>query len=126
LTLLAYQHEISTDADGSPMQSSFTTGYFAMDEGNNKIFVDQWWPDMKWQNYAGSTTFGTVNITYNVTDYPNGPVTSIGPFALKSSTQYISPRFRARLVSLTFSSNDFGTFWRVGNNRYRFQPDGKV
>jgi hypothetical protein len=123
---VVYQHEISSNADGSPMTASFTTGYFTLDEGNNKIFVDQWWPDMKWQNYAGTTTSGTVSLTFNIADYPSGPVTTIGPFPLTASTQYVSPRFRARLVSLTFSSSDLGTFWRVGNNRYRWQPDGKI
>jgi hypothetical protein len=125
-TLLAYQHEISPDADGLAMSTSFTTGYFALSEGDRKIFIDQIWPDMKWTNYSGSTTSGTVNLTFNVTDYPGGPVSTIGPFALTASTQYISPRFRGRLVSMTFSSNDLGSFWRLGNIRYRYQEDGRI
>ena len=39
-----YQHETSTDADGSPMLSSFQTGYFVMTEADVKMFIDQIWP----------------------------------------------------------------------------------
>jgi hypothetical protein len=41
------------------------------------------------------------------------------------NTQFVTPRFRARLVSIKVESNDIDSFWRVGNIRYRFQPDGK-
>jgi hypothetical protein len=44
---------------------------------------------------------------------------------MTQNTQYISTRIRQRLLSIEVSSNDVGTFWRVGNLRYRFQPDGR-
>jgi hypothetical protein len=28
-------------------------------------------------------------------------------------------------VSIKVDSNDIGSFWRIGNIRYRIQPDGK-
>lgn len=123
-SLYLYQHETSNDADGQPLEASFTTGYFAMSEADVKTFVDQVWPDMKWGEYGG-TPSATVNLTFNVTDYPGQTPLTYGPYALTVNTDFISPRFRGRLVSISLSSNDIGSFWRIGNIRYRLQQDGK-
>lgn len=119
-----YQHETSTDADGQPMNSSFQTGYFALSEADLKNFIDQVWPDMKF-GYYGGTQNATVNLTFYVTDYPGDTPLTYGPFSITKNTQFVTPRFRGRLVSIGISSNDIGSFWRIGNIRYRFQPDGK-
>ena len=119
-----YQHETSPDADGQPITSSFRSGYFAMNEGDDITFVDQVWPDMKWGYYAGSQN-ATVNITFYVTNYPGDTPRSYGPYAVTQNTKFISPRFRGRLVSVELSSSDIGSFWRLGNIRYRLEPDGK-
>ena len=104
--------------------SNFTTGYFAMSEGDVLTFVDQIWPDMKWGYYDGSQN-ANVNLTFYVTDYAGQTATSYGPYTLTQATTYITPRFRGRLVSIKMESNDIGSFWRIGNTRYRYQPDGK-
>lgn len=125
-SLYIYQHETSTDADGQPLLSNFTTGYFAIAEADLKNFIDQVWPDMKW-GYYGGTQNANVNITFNYVDYPSQyatPQTS-GPYALTASTTYVSPRIRGRLVQISVSSSDVGSFWRIGNIRYRWQQDGK-
>jgi hypothetical protein len=119
-----YQHETSTDADGQAMNSSFQTGYFVLNEADNKMFVDQVWPDMKW-GYYGGTQGANVNLTFYVTDYAGQTPTAYGPYTLTQATTYITPRFRGRLVSIKMESNDIGSFWRIGNTRYRFQPDGR-
>ena len=121
---LIQQHEISNDADGVAMMPSFTTGYFVLSEGDVLMFVDQFWPDMKWGQY-GSTPNTQLMLTFHVVEYPGQTPRSYGPFTLQQATTYITPRFRGRLVSLEFSSNDVGTFWRVGANRYRYAADGK-
>jgi hypothetical protein len=119
-----YQHETSTDADGQPMNSYFETGYFVINEADNKMFVDQVWPDMKW-GYYGGTQGANVNITFYTADYAGQTPTPYGPYTLTEATTFITPRFRGRLVSVKIGSNDIGSFWRIGNTRYRFQPDGK-
>ncbi len=119
-----YQHETSTDADGQAMQSGIQTGYFAMSEADVLTFVDQVWPDMKWGYYGGAQN-ATVNITFYVADYPGDTPKTFGPYPVTQATKFISPRFRGRLVSIGISSNDVGSFWRIGNIRYRLQPDGK-
>jgi hypothetical protein len=119
-----YQHETSTDAAGQPLLASFTTGYWATSEADVKAFVDQVWPDMKWGYYNG-TQNASVNLTFYVTDYPGAAPISYGPYTLTQTTNFISPRFRGRLVSMKIESSDVGTFWRLGNIRYRTQQDGK-
>jgi hypothetical protein len=132
-----YQHETSFDAAGVAMPASFQTGYFAMQEGDLKTFIDQVWPDMKWGYYNGETNGGatyqsptaTVQLYFYVADYPGDTPVTYGPFTLTQATEFISPRFRGRLVSIGIvnpsDSTGLGTFWRIGNMRYRFQPDGK-
>ena len=119
-----YQHETSPDADGSAMISNFTTGYFATNDADVKVFVDQVWPDMKWGYYGGAQN-ANVQITFNVTDFPGDTPTAYGPYTLTQGTKFITPRFRARLLSIEVGSSDPGSFWRLGNVRYRLQTDGK-
>ena len=119
-----YQHETSPNADGQPMLSSFQTGYFALSEADVKTFIDQVWPDMKW-GYYGGTQNANVQITFYYTDYAGQTPLVSGPFTVTQSTQYVTPRFRGRLVSIEISSSDINSFWRLGNIRYRLQPDGK-
>jgi hypothetical protein len=123
-TLLLYQHETSNDADGAALVNSVTTGYAAISNGDYKTFIDQVRPDMKWGTYGGPQ-LATVNLTFKATDYPGGPITTYGPFQINQSTQFITPRIRGRLVSFEVGSSDVGSFWRMGNIRYRGQPDGK-
>jgi len=133
-----YQHETSPNAaydgvDNQPMLSNFQTGYFVIAEADLKMFVDQVWPDMKW-GYFGGTANGTtvyqtptaqVELTFYVADYAGQTPVQYGPYYLTQNTTFITPRFRGRLVSIAVSSNDVGSFWRIGNMRYRVQPDGK-
>lgn len=119
-----YQHETSPNADGQPLLASFQTGYFATSEADIKTFVDQVWPDMKWGYYGGSQN-ATIKLTFYVADYPGQTPVTYGPYPLTKQTQFISPRFRGRLISIGVSSDDIDSFWRIGNVRYRWQMDGK-
>ena len=119
-----YQHETSKDADGVAMNSYFQTGYFALTEADVKTFIDQVWPDMKW-GYFDGTQGANVLLTFYITDYPGTAPVAYGPYTLTQATTYITPRFRGRLVAIRIESNDIGSFWRLGNIRYRAQADGK-
>jgi hypothetical protein len=121
---LILQHETSTNADGAAMNSYFETGYFTLQDGDMQTFVDQLWPDMKWGYYDG-TQSANVLITFYVTDYPGQTPRVYGPYTVTQATTFITPRFRGRLVKVRVESNDVGSFWRLGNIRYRLQPDGK-
>ena len=95
-----------------------------MSDGDLKTFVDQVWPDMKWGYYNGHQD-ANVNITFYVTDYPGDTPIQYGPYTMTQQVQYITPRFRARLVSIKIDSSDYDTWWRLGGIRYRLQQDGK-
>jgi len=123
-----YQHEIGNDAANGTqavaMNSTMQTGYFEIANADNIMFVDQIWPDMKWGTYSG-TNNATVNMTFYATNYPGDTPIVYGPYPMTQATEYISVRIRARLIAINISSNDVGTFWRLGGIRYRAAPDGK-
>lgn len=118
-----YQHETSPDADGSAINAWFQTGYFAIQDGDLKTFVDQVWPDMKWALFSDYPN-AVVTISFYTADYP-GETPRVYPYVVSQNTTFVTPRFRSRLVSIRIESNDIGSFWRLGNIRYRYQPDGK-
>ena len=122
-TKYLYQHETSPDADGQPMLSSFQSGYAALSDGDQKMYIDQVWPDMKF-GYYGGTQGASVSLTFYVADYPGDVPKTYGPYQITSDVAFISPRFRGRLVSVGLASSDAGSFWRLGNIRYRVKPDG--
>lgn len=123
-TGIIYQHETTNDADGQPLNASFTTGYFYIAEGEDYAFVDRIIPDFKWGTFAGSQG-AQVSISFSVVDYPGGTPTTYGPFLMTAATTFLSVRFRGGLMSITVSSSDVGSFWRLGKVRYRFAPCGR-
>jgi hypothetical protein len=125
-TYYIYQHEMGQDADGKAMNSYFQTGYFVLSDAEWKLFIDQVWPDMKWGLYNGNQN-ARVLLTFYVTDYPTDTPRIYGPYNLSIATEFVTPRFRGRLVSIKIQSdpNETGTFWRIGAMRYRFEQDGK-
>jgi len=124
LNQFIYQHEVSKNADNVAMDSYFETGYFVLTEADVKMFIDQVWPDMKW-GYYGGTQGANILLTFYVVDYPGQTPTAYGPYTLTQATTYITPRFRTRLAAIKIESNDIDSFWRLGNFRYRIQPDGR-
>lgn len=120
---LLFQHETSPDADGQPLLSSFKTGYFALSDTDRMIFVDQFYPDAKWGTYSGSQN-ASLQITFYTAAYPGDTPTAYGPYTVTRATQFISPRFRNRLLAFQVVSNDAGTFYRLGGPRYRYKADG--
>ena len=124
-SLYLYQHETSNDADGQPMLSSFQTGYYALSETDVKAFVDWIKPDAKW-GFFDATATATLTIKFLVADYAGQTPTVYGPYTVTQATEYFYTRFRSRLMAINISSNDLGSWWRIGNIRYRYSIDGKI
>lgn len=120
-----YSHEVGFDADGQPLVSSFTTGFFYLEEGEEFVVVDQVLPDFKWETFSGDSTSAQIQLTFNVTDYPWNTPVSYGPYLVTKDTRYLSVRFRGRLMSITVMSADLGSFWRLGSIKYRWAPAGR-
>ena len=124
---VVYQHETGTDANGVPIVSTMRTGYFVVNEGHEKTFIDMVWPDFKYGTYGDPNPNAQIQITVYAADYPNDTPQVYGPYTVSpSQNTYFNTRVRNRLLALQFQSSDLGSFWRIGNVRIRFAQDGKV
>lgn len=121
---IVYSQETTNDADGQPLVSSFTTGDFYLAEGEQFVYVDQIMPDFKWTTYTG-TVSAQIQMTFNVSNFPGDTPTVFGPYTVTQQTEYLSVRFRGRLVSITIGSSDLGSFWRLGSPKFRMAPSGR-
>lgn len=122
---LIYEHEVSKNADGAPINAYFESGLYQLSEGNDVMFMDWCLPDMRFGNFGAAQT-ATVMITFTSYYYPGGPSETHGPFSFTSSSTYLNPRLRGRLVSVRIESNDLDSFWRVGGMRFRGAMDGRL
>jgi len=135
-----FQHEMTNDADGQVLSSSFTTGYFFLSEGEDFVTVDQIYPDFKWNFYSPTTFTGNavpdamITLNFLLVNYPGDTPTIYGPFTVTRQTvngllqvvpQWIPVRFRGRQMAIQVQSNDIGSFWRLGYVRYRFSVQGR-
>jgi hypothetical protein len=106
---LIQQHENTNDADGSPMTSSITTGFFKLAEGLVIIFLERMIPDFV------ATTGASIQITVNMVNYPDDtPLFSKTFTWIAGTTEYIIVRGRGRFAQISMSSSDSGSFWRLG------------
>lgn len=121
---LIYQHETTPNADGQPLVSSFTTGFFYLAEGEQFVYVDQILPDFKWGTFAGAQT-AQIQMTFNVVNFPGDIPITFGPYLVTQQTEYLTVRFRGRLMSIDCESSDLGSFWRTGSTKYRYNPSGR-
>lgn len=113
------QHETSVDADGEPMESSATTGWFKLSGGEDFIFVERIIPDFKLSSGA------TINVSIEVSDYPWNTPEIFGPYAVDSSTEYVIIRARGRLARIQISSDDLGSSWRFGSPLFSIEQSGR-
>lgn len=119
-----YLHETTPDADGQPLVSSFTTGDFYLAEGEQFVFVDQIMPDMKWTTFTGGTS-AQIQLTFNISNFPGDTPISYGPYTVTQATEYLTVRFRGRLMNINVASADLGSFWRLGSCKYRWAGSGR-
>ncbi|HEY6861664.1 MAG TPA: ubiquitin-activating E1 FCCH domain-containing protein [Pseudolabrys sp.] len=119
-----YTQESGYDADGSPINASFTTGYWVLSEGEEFAFVDWFVPDFKYGTFSG-TQGANLQITLYATDYPGQTPRTYGPYTVTSSTEAITTRLRGRQMAMKVESNDVGSFWRLGAMRLRYAISGR-
>ena len=119
-----YQHENGNDAAGMVLAPSFQTGYWQVSDGNDIAFIDFIIPDFIFGTFAG-TKGATISITFFATYYLGDTPTQYGPYTFTSGTEYINVRIRARFLSMQVTSNDLGSFWRLGRVRFRYASSGR-
>ena len=121
-----YQHEMSNDADGSALAASFTTGYWALNDGEDYSFCDLVMPDMKF-GMMGQSQGASVDISFTYAAYAQSATSTTPIYVMKfGDPSFLNVRFRGRLASMSVSSNDVGSFWRLGGLRVRTAPDGRL
>jgi hypothetical protein len=117
-----FQHEMGTVQSGVS-STSFQTGWFSITEGNDLAVVDYVLPDFIWGLFDGAKD-ASVNVTFYSADYPGDTPRQYGPYTVTSATEYITPRLRGRLMSISIQSNS-QSFWRLGRVRYRYALAGR-
>ena len=92
---VVYQHETGTDANGAPIVSTMRTGYFVVNEGHEKTFIDMVWPDFKYGTYGDPNPNAQIQITVYAADYPNDTPQVYGPYTVSpSQNTYFNTRDR--------------------------------
>ena len=119
-----YRHEDGFDADGQPINAVMQTGYWAINNGSDIAFVDWFQPNMRFGLIDGDQN-ASLTVTFYSQMFPGGPVRTYGPYPFNGSKSYINTRIRGRQMAMRIESNDIGSFWRLGLNRYRYAMDGK-
>lgn len=119
-----YHHEMGENDDGAPINSSFTTGYWSIADGNDIAFVDYVIPDMRWGKLNGAQT-ASLQITLYSVMYPGDTPRTYGPYTVTQGTDSINTRLRGRQMAIKVESNDIDSFWRLGRIKWRFAPDGR-
>lgn len=116
-------HESGNDADGTAMTCFAQSGFAKIAEGEEYTFLERMIPDAILQNNgAGSST---LQFTLFFQDYPNSPVFTVGPLNYTGAQNYLIVRGRGRLTSVRVSSNDLGSFWRLGETLLFGAPAGR-
>lgn len=122
---IVYEHEVTNDANGQAILTSFTTGDAQLTEGQDVMFVDWILPDMRWRKVSGSVP-ASIQVTFYSKYYPGDTPHVHGPYTVTETTQYINTRIRGRLISMEVESSDLGSWWRLGGFRVRMAPNGRL
>lgn len=114
-----YNQEVGYNANGSPIESYITSGYFDMGDGDNMMLMSRFIPDFKNQ-------LGDLTVRLRLRAYPQASAvpSSLDPYTVTPTTQKIDTRARGRQISLTIESTAADTNWRYGTMRVDIQPDG--
>lgn len=118
-----FQHDIGTSITGAGLPS-FRTGWWATGEGEQIPLIDYIIPDFIYGLRSGSPD-ASLTITFFGANYPDGDVTTYGPYTVTQSTQFINVRIRNRLVSALIQSSASSEFWRIGRIRFRYAQSGR-
>jgi hypothetical protein len=120
---LIQQHEIGYDDDVDPMQGVYAeTGYTELGDGTAVMLCDEVHPDLKW---AGRD--GAMKISLRAANYPQGPKHLYGPWSMTPTTQWFTPRVRARYVAIRYDWEPrFGFSARIGVTTFKVKPAGKL
>lgn len=124
-TGIIYSHESGYDADGSPLVTSFQSGFFYLGEAQDFETVDAFFPDFHFTTFSSSTPNANVQVSFLLKNFPSDTPTVKGPFTMSVTTKKLDIRFRCREVAIVMTSTDVGSWWRIGKPYFRIAPSGR-
>jgi len=114
-----YNQEDGVDADGVAIDAYIYSGYFDIGDGDQMLLMQRFIPDFKRQE-------GNLTVALRLRPYPQATAvpSSLDPYVITPTTQFVSTRARGRQIQLRIESDELGSFWRFGTMRVDIQPDG--
>jgi hypothetical protein len=114
-----YNQEDGDNANGEPIFAYIYSGYFDIGDGDQMLLMQKFIPDFKRQ-------VGNLTVALRLRPYPQAAAvpSSLDPYVITPTTQYVSTRARGRQVQLRIESSELDNFWRFGTMRVDIQPDG--
>ena len=114
-----YNQEDGVDANGVAIEAYIYSGYFDIGDGDQMLLMQKFIPDFKRQ-------VGELIVRLLLRAYPQASAvaSSLDPYAITPTTQFVSTRARGRQIQLRIESDELGGWWRYGTLRVDVQPDG--
>jgi hypothetical protein len=114
-----YNQEDGVDANGVAIDAYIYSGYFDLGDGDQMLLMQKFIPDFKRQ-------VGELIVRLLLRPYPQASATpsSLDPYPITPTTQFVSTRARGRQIQLRIESDELGGWWRYGTLRVDVQPDG--
>lgn len=113
-----YYQEKDFSNDGAARQTSLTSSYFMLGDGETFVRVMGFRPDF-------DDLQGGVSFTFYSRDYPNGPERTYGPFSVTNATKRISTRINGRQIKFKITTDDAPSFYRLGKITFDVQQSGQ-
>lgn len=112
-----YWHERGTSADGAVRSWSIKTSDTALDD-NVSMLIRGAWPDIADQT-------GPVNLAIYTRQYPQGAVTTFGPYALAPADDKVDFKASGRLIAVEFSGSSAPSEARLGRVTFEVKARGR-
>ena len=114
-----YNQEDGVDANGVAIDAYIYSGYFDLGDGDQMLLMQKFIPDFK--NQVGELV---VRLLLRAYPQASAVASSLDPYTITPTTQFVSARARGRQIQLRIESDELGGWWRYGTLRVDIQPDG--
>lgn len=119
-----FYHEIPNgNADGSPLNTYLESSYGTWEAGDQIAHIGKTVPDFTAPD--GTVAGQPINLYLKGRKYPNGPITTKGPYLINNTTTKLSTRMRAREFAVRIEHDQTNKQWRMGKLRAAIAPDGQ-
>jgi len=114
-----YNQEDGVDDNGAAIDAYIYSGYFDLGDGDQMLLMQKFIPDFK--NQVGELI---VRLLLRAYPQASAVASSLDPYTITPTTQFVSARARGRQIQLRIESDELGGWWRYGTLRVDVQPDG--